>query len=55
VVTFLALLEMAKLGLIRLSQPPQERAGEDDIYISATASNLREQAASAASSDDEYR
>ncbi len=55
VVTFLALLEMGRLRLIRLSQPPQEVAGEDDIYISAVADNLAEQVAAAGPTDDEYR
>ena len=53
VVTFLALLEMAKLGLIRMSQPPQEVPGEDDIYISATSDNLLERVATSAA--DDYR
>jgi segregation and condensation protein A len=53
VVTFLALLEMAKLGLIRMSQPPQDVPGEDDIYISATTDNLVERVATSAA--DDYR
>jgi segregation and condensation protein A len=51
VVTFLALLEMAKLRLIALSQGP----GEVDILISRTADDLRGQVARAVAGADEYR
>ncbi|HTM22840.1 MAG TPA: hypothetical protein VL172_20095, partial [Kofleriaceae bacterium] len=56
VVTFLAVLEMAKLGLIGLSQAECEEAGETDIYISAVAEHLREQvAAKIANTGEDYR
>jgi len=51
VVTFLAMLEMAKLQLIVVSQP----FGEEDIHIALAADNLRELAAQTVVSDDEYR
>lgn len=51
VVTFLAVLEMAKLGLIRVSQPE----GEDDILIMRAMENLRERVAEKVASTDEYR
>lgn len=52
VVTFLALLEMAKLRLIALAQPE----GDDEIIISRAADDLRERMqAAVAGSDGEYR
>ena len=51
VVTFLALLEMAKLNIIALSQP----AGEEDIYIAAVTDNVRDRVAESIAGDDEYR
>ncbi|MCG8423720.1 MAG: segregation/condensation protein A [Proteobacteria bacterium] len=51
VVTFLALLEMAKLQLIALSQPE----GEDDIHIARATDNVRERVAETVARDDEYR
>jgi segregation and condensation protein A len=51
VVTFLALLEMAKLRLIVLSQPESQ----GDIVIARAADNLRERVAETVVSDDEYR
>jgi segregation and condensation protein A len=41
VVTFLAVLEMARLKLIRIAQPP----GESEIFITRAVENVREQAA----------
>jgi segregation and condensation protein A len=56
VVTFLAVLEMAKLGLIGLSQAEAQEAGETDIYISAVTDRLREAvAAKIAATGDDYR
>jgi segregation and condensation protein A len=56
VVTFLAVLEMAKLGLIGLSQAEGQEAGESDIFISAATDRLREQvAAKVAGATDDYR
>lgn len=55
VVTFLALLEMTKLGLIRLSQRPVDVDDDDDIYISSATDNLLERVASSVVSDDEYQ
>jgi len=56
VVTFLAVLEMAKLGLIRVTQPEVEEAGESDIYISAATERLRELVAEkVAVASDDYR
>ncbi len=52
VVTFLAILEMAKLGLLHITQGE----GEDDITISRAAGDLRDRLRSTvSSSDDEYR
>jgi segregation and condensation protein A len=51
VVTFLAILEMAKLGIITVSQPE----GDDDILIARRAENLRERVAETVVSTDEYR
>lgn len=51
VVTFLAVLEMAKLGIITVMQPE----GEDDILIARRAENLRERVAETVVSTDEYR
>jgi segregation and condensation protein A len=56
VVTFLALLEMAKLGVIRLWQgAPQEEETEEDIVIARAEGVAAEAAAAARSVDDEYR
>lgn len=58
VVTFLALLEMAKLNLIRLSQPPvddEDPSNPPDIYISRASDNLLERVAEAVVADEEYR
>ena len=56
VVTLLALLEMAKLGLIRLSQPDPEDSSidddEPDIYISTAIDNLRERMTETLVKDD---
>ncbi len=54
VVTFLAVLEMAKLGLIKLSQPETDEAGETDIFINATTDQLLEKVAQKVATDD-YR
>ena len=54
VVTFLAILEMAKLRLISLSQP----TGETEIYIARATENIRERVAQTvapASVEEEYR
>ncbi len=51
VVTFLAILEMAKLGIITVTQPE----GEEDILIARRAENLRERVAETVVSTDEYR
>ena len=58
VVTFLALLEMARLNLIRLSQPPvdeEDPANPPDIYISRASDNLLERVADTVVQDEEYR
>ncbi len=58
VVTFLALLEMARLNLIRLSQPPlddEDPSNPPDIYISRASDNLLERVAEAVVHDEEYR
>jgi len=54
VVTFLALLEMTKLGLIRLSQRPVDVDDDDDIYISSATDNLLERVAATVVTEDEY-
>jgi segregation and condensation protein A len=51
VVTFLAVLEMAKLRLIRLAQ----QGVEDEIYITRATENLRERVSETVVSEDEYR
>lgn len=51
VVTFLAVLEMAKLGIITVVQPESE----EDIFIERVAENLRERVAETVVSADEYR
>lgn len=58
VVTFLAMLELAKLGIIRVSQPDADHAAADeqpDIYISSAIDNLRERVAETVATGDEYR
>jgi segregation and condensation protein A len=56
VVTFLAILEMAKLRLIKLSQPDDPGTGEVEIFISPAGDNMRERIAeTVAMNDDEYR
>jgi chromatin segregation and condensation protein Rec8/ScpA/Scc1 (kleisin family) len=51
VVTFLALLEMAKLRLIALQQPE----GEDEIHIARATDDLRARVANSVAGSDEYR
>ncbi len=51
VVTFLALLEMAKLRLIALSQDP----GEEEIVIARTVDDLRDRVTAGIAKSDEYR
>ena len=51
VVTFLAVLEMAKLGIITVTQDE----GEEDILIARKVENLRERVAETVVSTDEYR
>jgi len=51
VVTFLALLEMAKLRLIALSQPE----GDDEIYVARAADDLRERVSRSVPGADDYR
>lgn len=55
VVTFLAVLEMAKLGLIRLSQAETDEAGESDIHISAATEHLLDRVAEKVATTDDYR
>ena len=53
VVTFLALLEMAKLRLISLSQPG---GGDEEIFIERASDDLRARMEqTVARGDDEYR
>ena len=49
--TFLALLEMAKLRLIALSQP----AGNDEILIERAGDDLRARMEQAVARSDDYR
>ena len=51
VVTFLALLEMAKLRLIALSQPP----GDDEIMIERAGEDLRARMEQGVARSDDYR
>ncbi len=51
VVTFLALLEMAKLRLIALSQPE----GEDEIMIERAGEDLRSRMEHGVARSDDYR
>jgi segregation and condensation protein A len=54
VVTFLALLEMAKLRLIALTQPGMEE-GDDEIFVARAAEDLRERMSRSVPGADEYR
>ncbi|MBP6633927.1 MAG: segregation/condensation protein A [Kofleriaceae bacterium] len=51
VVTFLALLEMAKLRLIAIRQPE----GDEEIYIARAVEDLRERMEAGVARSDEYR
>lgn len=51
VVTFLALLEMAKLRLIALSQEPED----EEIHIARTVDDLRDRVSAGVAKSDEYR
>jgi segregation and condensation protein A len=55
VVTFLAILEMAKLRLIAISQPEVGPDGDGEIYVARAADDLRAKVASAVAGSDEYR
>ncbi len=55
VVTFLAVLEMAKLGLIKLTQPEVDMAGEADIFINAATDRLLDKVAEKVAPTDDYR
>jgi segregation and condensation protein A len=57
VVTFLSILEMAKLGILKVSQPDSDIGLDDDIIISrAGGEGLRERAAEATREiEDEFR
>jgi segregation and condensation protein A len=55
VVTFLALLEMAKLRLVALRQQVTEDGAEPEIYIDRAASDLRERMARSVAGGDDYR
>ena len=55
VVTFLSILEMAKLRLIRVSQQTFENEYEDDIVISRAADDLRARMAEHPLGEDEYQ
>jgi segregation and condensation protein A len=55
VVTFLALLEMAKLRLIAIRQAPVGEGGDEEIYVARAADDLRAKVASAVAGSDEYR
>ena len=58
VVTFLSILEMAKLGLIAVVQPHTNSGYDDDIVITAAADNVRERVVEArtlgSAVDDDY-
>jgi segregation and condensation protein A len=55
VVTFLALLEMAKLRLIAIRQAPLDEGGDEEIYVARATDDLRAKVASAVAGSDEYR
>lgn len=58
VVTFLAILEMAKLGMLRVSQPEVSEDADEEIIIARNTDDVRGLAATAAeqaASDDDYR
>jgi len=55
VVTFLALLEMAKLRLITVTQHVDHPESDDEIYISRAADDLRERVERTVAGSDEYR
>jgi hypothetical protein len=44
VVTFLAILEMTRIKLIRSTQGPAEGQGPDDIFITRAVEDVRERA-----------
>jgi len=55
VVTFLALLEMAKLRLIRLAQALAEDTDDDEIFIERATDDIRERARASVARSDDYR
>jgi segregation and condensation protein A len=57
VVTFLAILEMTRLKLVRLAQtiPQQESDPRGEIYVTRAATDLRSQADEIAKKGDEYQ
>ena len=55
VVTFLALLEMAKLRLIRLAQRDGDGAEDDEIIIERATDDIRERARAGVARSDDYR
>ncbi len=55
VVTFLSVLEMGKLGLIRLVQLECTDDDDDEIYLETAVDSLKEQLVDLIPSEDEYR
>ncbi len=57
VVTFLAILEMTRLKLVRLAQPeaPPGETNRGEIYVTRAAADLRAQAQEIAKKGDEYQ
>jgi segregation and condensation protein A len=55
VVTFLAILEMAKLRLIVIDQVPGPHEGDDEIWIARAAEDLRDQVEQKIAVGDDYR
>ncbi len=57
VVTFLSILEMGKLGLIRVMQFETSQEGDDpeEIYIESAVEGLKEQVVDRFSNEDDYR
>ena len=54
VVTFLSVLEMGKLGLIRVAQV-ESTSDDEEIYIESAVESLKQRLAEQMPSEDEYR
>ena len=55
VVTFLSVLEMGRLGLIRLVQIESSSDDDEEIYLESAVESLRAEFIDIMPSEDEYR